>query len=79
MKKYSNDKIPAIVNLGDGKYEFCFNHSSGIVKNDDGIEHTKYECDIVVCEGTPDRNVIIAALLQEGIPQEEAIELTKDF
>jgi len=79
MKKYSNDPIPVIVDLGDNRYEFCFNHSSEIVMNDEGVSHTAYECDIVICEGTPDRSVIIAALIEDGKTQTEAEELTNSI
>ena len=77
MKKYSNEPIPQIVDLGDNRYEFCFNHASEVVKNDEGVEHTSYDADIVTCEGSFDRQIVIAALVEDGKTREEAEELTE--
>jgi hypothetical protein len=67
MRKYSNDIIPQIVDLGDRRYEFCFNHSTEQME-----DHTSYVCDIVVVKGVPDRDNIIIALIQDGKTEEEA-------
>ena len=72
MRKYSNDPIPSIVDLGDGKYEFCYNHSQQEVEN-----HISYEADIVVCPMPVNRAAIIYALMQEGKTTDEANDLTE--
>jgi hypothetical protein len=61
MKKHSNEPIPQIVDLGDNRYEFCFNHET---KEDE--ERISYLCDIVVCPGTPEREAIRKQLIKEG-------------
>ena len=71
MKKYSNDTIPAIVDLGDNSYEFCFNHTTEV--EDD---HTSYMSDVVTIEGKPVKGDIISALIADGMTETEAIELT---
>lgn len=71
MKKYSNDAIPAIVDLGDGGYEFCFNHTTETKE-----EHTSYVSDVVTIEGIPDKEAIIFALIADGKTEVEARELT---
>lgn len=74
MKKYSDDPIPQIVILGDGKYEFCFNHQQQ--QEDDKIS---YYCDIVYVWGTPDKTNIKQALVADGKSDQEADELLKDL
>ena len=71
MKKYSNDVIPAIVDLGDGSYEFCFNHTT-----ETKDEHTGYVSDVVMIEGRPNKTAIISALIADGKTEVEANELT---
>lgn len=68
MKKYSNDPIPSIVDLGDGKYEFCWNFEHEQLE-----DHISYSSDVVTIEGTPNRDAIIAALVAEGIEEPEGI------
>lgn len=80
MKKYSDDTIPAIVDLGDGEYEFCFNHETKTETNDEtNIEKTSYVCDIVVCEGMPEIGAIVTSLLSAGKTEIEANELVKNL
>lgn len=72
MKKYSNDVIPAIVDLGDGRYEFCFNHTTEI-KDDEGKgTRIGYISDVVTIEGTPNKDAIITALVADGKTESEA-------
>ena len=72
MKKYSNDPIQSIVDLGDGKYEFCWNFEQEQVE-----EHISYSSDVVTVEGVPDKQNIINVLVLNGVSDAEAIELTK--
>ena len=74
MKKYSNDPIQSIVDLGDGKYEFCWNFEQEQVE-----EHISYSSDVVTVEGVPDKQAIIDTLILEGKTEDEAIELTIKF
>ena len=74
MDKYSNDPITQIVDLGDGKYEFCFNHSEEVQE-----DHISYKCEIVVVGGVPDKDNIIAALIEDGKTEAEAIALTENL
>lgn len=78
MRKYSNDPINQIVDLGNGKYEFCFNHFQQEVENE-GNTHISYEADIVVCEMPVNRDAIITALIEDCKTVEEANELTADL
>jgi len=70
MKKYSNDPIPEIVDLGDGRYEFCFNHTTETKE-----EHLGYVSDVVTIEGLPSKADIIFALIADGKTETEANEL----
>lgn len=70
MKKYSNDPIPAIVDLGDVSYEFCFNHTTET--KDDRTGHVS---DVVMIEGRPNRTAIVSALIADGKTSVEANEL----
>ncbi len=80
MKKYSDDIIPTIVDLGNGYYEFCYNHVSKIETNEETMaEKTSYGCDIVVCEGMPQIGAIVVALLSAGQTEIEANELVKNL
>lgn len=79
MKKYSNDAIPAIVDLGDGGYEFCFNHTTETEKDQSGVEHTGFVSDVVTIEGRPKKEAIISALMADGKTLSEANELVKDL
>lgn len=74
MKKYSNDPIQSIVDLGDGKYEFCWNFEQEQLE-----DHISYSSDVVTIEGAPDKQAIINALTSEGIIEAEAIQLTYDL
>lgn len=51
-RKHANDPIPQIVDLGDGRYEFCYNHTT-----EQKEEHTDYIADYVVCDMPVARNV----------------------
>ena len=76
MKKYSNDVIPTIVDLGDGSYEFCFNQTTETKKDDmSGKSHTGYVSDIVTIKGIPNNTDIITALIKDGKTEMEANEL----
>lgn len=79
MKKYSNDAIPAIVDLGDGSYEFNFNQTTETEKDQSGTEHTGYVSDVVTIEGTPDKEAIISALIATGKTEAEANELVANL
>jgi len=72
MKKYSNDAIPAIVNLGDNSYEFCFNFTTETIEGEGENTHTGYVSDVVTIEGKPDKRVIISALMDDGKTEIEA-------
>ena len=70
MKKYRHDPIPSIVDLGDGKYEFCWNFEQEQVE-----DHTSYSSDVVTIEGVFDKQAIIDTLILEGKTETEANEL----
>lgn len=74
MKKYSNDPIPVIVDLGDGKYEFCFNHTT-----EEKEDHLCYISDVVTIEGFPNRQFIISELMADGKTEPEANNLVVDL
>jgi len=76
MKKYSNDSIPAIVDLKDGSYEFCFNQTVETkIDGMSGKSHTGYVSDVVTIEGTPNKEAIISALIADGKTEIEANNL----
>lgn len=83
MKKYSNDPIKSIVNLGDNSYEFCFNIQQGLSEangmNDIQAPHVIYMSDVVTVEGIPNKSSIIQALIADGKTEIEANELVKDL
>lgn len=76
MRKYSNDPINQIVYLGDGKYEFCYNHAEQTIE-EEGNTHISYEADIVVCPMPVNRAAIIYALMEDGKTADEANDLTE--
>jgi len=78
MKKYSDSPIPQIVDLGDGRYEFCFAQGSETTNNE-GREHVSYFADVVTVEGVPDEVAIITALMEDGKTETEANELLKNL
>lgn len=78
MKKYSDSPIPQIVDLGDGRYEFCFAQGSKTTENE-GREHISYFADVVTVEGVPDEVAIITALMEDGKTETEANELLKNL
>lgn len=78
MKKYSDDPIPQIVILGDGKYEFCYAQGSETLENE-GFEHVSYYADIVIVGGVPDKGAIINALMADGKTESEANVLIKNL
>lgn len=75
MKKYSNGAIPAIVDLGDGRYEFCFNFTTETKEGEGEVSHTGYVSDVVTIEGTPNKEAIISALIADGKTEMKANEL----
>ena len=78
MKKYSDSPIPQIVDLGDGRYEFCFAQGSETTENE-GREHISYYADIVIVGGVPDKGAIINALMADNKTESEANELVKNL
>jgi hypothetical protein len=78
MKKYSDDTIPQIVILGDGRYEFCFAQGSETTENE-GREHISYFADVVTVDGVPEKDAIISALMADGKTESEANELVKNL
>lgn len=79
MKKYSNDAIPAIVDLGDGSYEFCFNHTTETKEGEGEGAQTGYISDVVTIEGRPQKEAIISALIADGKTEIEANLLVVDL
>jgi hypothetical protein len=75
MKKYSNDAIPAIVNLGDNSYEFCFNFTTETIDGEGESVRTGYVSDVVTIDGKPNQEGIIAALMADGKTEIEANNL----
>jgi hypothetical protein len=78
MKKYCDSPIPQIVNLGDGRYEFCFAQGSETTENE-GREHISYFADVVIVDGVPGKDAIISALMADGKTESEANELVKNL
>jgi hypothetical protein len=76
MKKYSNDPIPSIVDLGDGKYEFCWNFQQEQLEG-----RISYSSDVIIVEGnTPDKQNIIAGLIAEGLIEADiAVIMNSNF
>jgi hypothetical protein len=70
-RKHANDPISQIVDLGDGRYEFCYNQTT-----EQKEEHTDYIADYVVCDMPVNRQTIIDALIEKGHSEIEANELT---
>jgi len=75
MKKYSNDAIPAIVDLGDGGYEFCFNQTTETKDGEGEGTQTGFVSDVVTIEGRPKKEAIISALIADGKTEIEANNL----
>lgn len=71
-RKHANEPIPQIVDLGDGRYEFCYNY-----KQEQLEDHIDYITDYVVCDMPVNRDVIIQALIEKGYTEVEANELTQ--
>lgn len=69
-RKHANEPIPQIVDLGDNRYEFCYNQTS-----EQREDHTDYIADYVVCDMPVNREVIIQALIDKGHTENEANEL----
>lgn len=69
-RKHANEPIPQIVDLGDGRYEFCYNQTSEQIE-----QHTDYIADYVNCAMPVNREVIIQALIDKGHTENEANEL----
>ncbi len=78
MEKYSDSPIPQIVNLGDGRYEFCYAQGSETTNNE-GREHVSYFADVVTVSGLPDKSAIITALMEAGKIETEANKLVKNL
>jgi hypothetical protein len=73
-RKHSNDPIPQIVDLGDGRFEFCYNHTQEQQEN-----HIDYITDYVVCKMPVERQTVTDALIKKGHSQEEANQLTESL
>lgn len=71
-KKHANETIPAIVDLGDGKYEFCYNQSQEQQEN-----HVDHNADYIVLDMPVDKQVVIQALIDKGHTEVEANQLTE--
>ena len=72
MKTQSTVQIPALQDLGTGRWYFHFNHETIKRENGDQIESIN-EAETVTIEGKPDRDKIISALKAEGV------EITDDI
>lgn len=74
MKKYSNDPIQSIVDLGDGKYEFCWNFDQEQME-----DHVSYSSDVLTIEGVPNKQAIIEALIDDEKTEIEADNLVSEL
>lgn len=71
-RKHANEPIPQIVDLGDDRYEFCYNHTQEQLE-----DHIDYITDYVVCDMPVNRQTIIEALIDKGHTEQEANQLTE--
>lgn len=70
IKKHSNDPISQIVDLGDNRYEFCYNQGYEQQEN-----HIDYYADYIVLIMPVDRQNIIDALIARDYTEIEATNL----
>jgi hypothetical protein len=71
IKKHANDPIPAIVDLGDNRFEFCYNQAE-----EQREDHTDYVADYIVLDMPVEKQSIVTALMVKGHTEQEANELT---
>jgi len=70
-RKHANEPITTIVDLGNNKYEFCYNQAE-----EQREDHIDCVADYIVLDMPVDKQIVIDALIVKGHTEKEANELT---